>query len=150
MLNLSNLRNLLSQVLSPSIQTAVLFTPEGQLVSYAASPHIPKDEVRVIVGISGELWQESREDGMGQLDSELGHLLVVPLENPTSGEGEGFTDKDDDPLMLLALNSDKNVSWKELKDKASELASHLEKSVSNLRGRLFNAPASPIRPESAR
>ncbi|THH29349.1 hypothetical protein EUX98_g4836 [Antrodiella citrinella] len=118
MLNLSNLRSLLSQVISPSIQTAVLFTPEGQLVSYAASPHTSKDEVRVIVGISGELWQESREDGVGQLDSELGHLLVVPLENSASGEAEGFTDKDEDPLMLLALNSDKNASFKELKDKS--------------------------------
>lgn len=71
MLNLSNLRNLLSQAISPSLTTAVLFTPEGQLVSYAAGPHTTKDEVRVIVGLAGELWQESREDGMGQLDSEV-------------------------------------------------------------------------------
>lgn len=76
MLNLSNLRKLLSQVLSPSLHTAVLFTPEGQLVSYAASPYTSKDEVRVLVGLSGELWQESREDGMGQLDSEVFHLFL--------------------------------------------------------------------------
>lgn len=71
MLNLSNLRNLLSQVLSPSLHTAVLFTPEGQLVSYAAGPHTSKDEVRVMVGLGGELWQESREEGVGQLESEV-------------------------------------------------------------------------------
>ncbi|KAH8099711.1 hypothetical protein BXZ70DRAFT_940771 [Cristinia sonorae] len=150
MLNLSNLRKLLSQVISPSLFAAVLFTPEGQLVSYAAGPYVSKDEVRVIVGLGGELWQESREEGAGQLDSELGHLLVVPLESPASDEAEGFTDKDDDPLMLLALNADRSLSWKELKDIASELAVHLEKPVAELRGRLSAAPTSPIRPERAR
>ena len=34
-----------------------------------------------------------------------------------SEDAEGFSERDDDPLMLLALNSDKCVSWKELKDK---------------------------------
>lgn len=79
MLNLNNLRNLLAQIISPSLQIAVLFTPEGQLVSYAASAHITKDEVRVVVGLGGELWQESREEGLGQLDSEvpLFHFRVL-------------------------------------------------------------------------
>ena len=82
MLNLSNLRNLLSQVLSPTLHAAVLFTPEGQLVSYAAGPYISKDEIRVVVGLGGELWQESREEGMGQLDSEVfcHSSLLIPAD----------------------------------------------------------------------
>lgn len=51
-----------------------------------------------------------------QCDAQLGHLLVVPLENPASDEAEGFSDKDDDPLMLLALSSAKAVTWQELTD----------------------------------
>lgn len=84
-----------------------------------------------------------------------------------SGESEGFSDKDDDPLMLLALNSDRTVNWHDLmakvsrhisedsklyltSSKATELAHHLEQPVAKLRGRLAGTPASPIRPERAR
>ena len=78
MFNLSNLRSLLLQVLSlPSLHTAVLFTPEGQLVSYAADPHKSKDHVRVVVGLSTEIWQETKEQGIGMVDSEVGVFLEV-------------------------------------------------------------------------
>jgi hypothetical protein len=70
MLVLSSLHNLLSQViLLPSLHTAVLFTPEGQLVSYASAR--PKDEIRVVVGVSGEIWQETKQQGIGMVDSEV-------------------------------------------------------------------------------
>lgn len=72
MLDLTNLRGLLAQVISlPSLHTAVLFTPEGQLVSYVADPGRPKDEVRVVVGVSGEVWQETRKEGIGMITSEV-------------------------------------------------------------------------------
>ena len=72
MLLLSSLHNLLQQVLSlPELHTAVLFTPEGQLVSYASHSSKPKDEIRVFVGVSGEVWQETKRHGMGMVDSEV-------------------------------------------------------------------------------
>ena len=73
MLLLSSLHNLLQQVLSlPELHTAVLFTPEGQLVSYASDSSTPKDEIRVLVGVSGEVWQETKQQcGIGMVDSEV-------------------------------------------------------------------------------
>ena len=79
MLNLSNLRSLLLQVLSlPSLHTAVLFTPEGHLVSYASDPSRPKDEVRVVVGLSGDIWQETKEHGIGMVESEVRFSSIRP------------------------------------------------------------------------
>ncbi len=72
MLNLTNLRTLLLQVLSlPALHTAILFTPEGQLVSFASDSSRSKDEIRVVVGLSGEIWQETKEQGIGMVDSEV-------------------------------------------------------------------------------
>lgn len=72
MLNLTNLRLLLAQALSTGgVETAALLTPEGQLVSFAAEPPKSKDEVRVLVGLSSEIWQESRDQGLGMADSEV-------------------------------------------------------------------------------
>ena len=72
MLNLANLRTLLSRVLDlPSLHTVVLFTPEGELVSYVSEPDRPKDRVRVIVGLSTEIWQETQEQGVGRVDSQV-------------------------------------------------------------------------------
>lgn len=72
MLNLSNLRILLSQVTAPAtLHTAVLFTPSGQLVSFASDPPRSKDEIRVIVGLGAEIWQETKEHGTGMVDSEV-------------------------------------------------------------------------------
>ncbi|PCH34108.1 hypothetical protein WOLCODRAFT_113183 [Wolfiporia cocos MD-104 SS10] len=148
MLNLTNLRNLLSQVLSfPSIHTVALFTPQGHLVSFAGDPHKPKDHVRVVVGLSSEAWQETKDQGIGMIESELGRLLVLPVgQSRPAGESGGDVP---DPVMLLALNAEKSVSWKELETKARELGRHLENPVSALRGRLAAAP-SPINPRPER
>ena len=76
MLNLSNLRNLLLQVLAlPELHTVALFTPEGQLVSFAADPRRPKDNVRVIVGLGGEVWKETKQQSIGMVDSEVGSYI---------------------------------------------------------------------------
>lgn len=72
MLVLSALHNLLSQVLHPpGLHTAILLTPAGHLVSVATEQCRPKDEIHVVVGLSGEVWQETREQGYGMVDSEV-------------------------------------------------------------------------------
>lgn len=72
MLVLSTLHSLLSQVITPGkLHTAVLLTPTGELVSAASKPQRPKDEVRVIVGLSGEVWRETKDQGIGMVDSEV-------------------------------------------------------------------------------
>ncbi|EPT03468.1 hypothetical protein FOMPIDRAFT_1158999 [Fomitopsis schrenkii] len=148
MLNLSNLRNLLSQVLAlPELHTVVLFTPEGQLVSFAADPYRPKDNVRVIVGLGGEVWKETKQQGIGMVDSELGRVVVLPIgEVP----GDSAEESDTDPVMLLALNSTASVAWEELDLKARELAKHLRKPVLELRGRLAAAPVLHVSPRPER
>lgn len=72
MLNLANLRTLLSRVLAPpGLHTVALFTPEGELVCYASDPSKTKDHVRVLVGLSTETWQETREQHIGRVDFEV-------------------------------------------------------------------------------
>lgn len=72
MLVLSNLHDLLTQVLElPDLHTAALLTPEGQLVSYAIGPTRCKDDVLVLVGLSGEIWQETGEQGIGMAESDV-------------------------------------------------------------------------------
>lgn len=72
MLVLSTLHQLLSQILAhPHLHTAVLLTPSGELVSFASSFERPKDEIRVLVGLSGEIWRETRHHGFGMVDSEV-------------------------------------------------------------------------------
>ncbi|KAK0466344.1 uncharacterized protein EV420DRAFT_1511168 [Desarmillaria tabescens] len=116
MLVLSNLTNLLSQILSlPALHTAFTFVSE---------PIRPKDEVRIIVGLSGEVWQETREQGYGMVDSELGRIVVVPVED---------TAEDPLPLMLIALNSNESMEWTELQAKGKLVASHLARSLSKYR-----------------
>ena len=68
---------LLSQALSPTgVHIATLFNPEGQLVSYASDPPRSKDEVRVLVGLGSEVWQETRDEGVGLVDSEVWSCVV--------------------------------------------------------------------------
>ncbi|KAH9929718.1 uncharacterized protein B0H18DRAFT_172445 [Fomitopsis serialis] len=152
MLNLSNLRNLLSQVLAlPELHTVALFTPEGQLVSFAADPHRPKDNVRVIVGLGGEVWKETRQQDAGMVDTEVRRVVVLPIDEEQYDDDateNGTGDKD--PVMLLALNSTSSVSWEELELKARELAKHLRKPVSELRGRLAAAPVLHVGPRPER
>ncbi|KAI0778669.1 isoprenoid synthase domain-containing protein [Trametes elegans] len=144
MLNLANLRTLLSRVLAPpSLHTVALFTPEGELICYASEPNRTKDHVRVLVGLSTETWQETREQGIGRVDSEqLGHLLVLPIESPKK-------DEDDEPLLLLALNSQSHVPWEQLELKVST-APQAQPQAPPAKDTYFstpNPPKSPIRPD---
>lgn len=77
MLNLCNLRNVLSRVLDlPLLHTVVLFTPDGELVCYASEPNKTKDRVRVLVGLSTEIWQETREQNIGMVDCEVRNFAL--------------------------------------------------------------------------
>ncbi|KAL1738481.1 hypothetical protein HDZ31DRAFT_50925 [Schizophyllum fasciatum] len=141
MLVLSALQNLLAQVLDPpALHSAVLFTPAGHLVSYAADAARPKDEIRVVVGIAGEVWLETRGEGAGagaggkdgMVDSELGRIIVLPIVEGGAGA----------PLMLLALNGTESVPWEELQSKGRVLAQHLARHLGKFREHLI-APRSP-------
>jgi len=151
MLVLSSLHNLLLQVLSlPTLHTAVLFTPEGQLVSYASDPSRPKDEIRVVVGISGEIWQETKQQGIGMVESELGRILVLPVSPLKEiSSGKDAESEENDPVMLVALNAKESVEWDELRIKAKELVYHLEKPVNQLRGRLASSARVVSNPRNA-
>ncbi|TFK41932.1 hypothetical protein BDQ12DRAFT_719955 [Crucibulum laeve] len=141
MLMLSNLNNRLSQVLSlPGLHTAVLLTPAGELVSAASEPARPKDEIRVIVGLSGEVWHETRDQGFGMVDSELGRILVLPVDDTQDPEPRA---DNKEPLMLLALNSTDAVEWDDLQVEGRMLAYHLAKSLEKFRDHLARPKITP-------
>lgn len=73
MLALATLHGLLLRILSPPhFHTVVLHTPAGELISAASDPPRPKDEIYIVVGLSGEVWKETKEGGFGMVDSEVG------------------------------------------------------------------------------
>ncbi|ESK96216.1 hypothetical protein Moror_7206 [Moniliophthora roreri MCA 2997] len=143
MLVLSTLHTLLAQVLSlPDLHTAILSTPSGQLVCYASDAGRPKDEIRVIVGLSGEIWQEAEGEigEAGMVDSELGRIVVLGVdEEQQQVEHKAATSEESDyqPLMLLTLNAKDTVDWDELQVKGKALAKHLAKSLSKYRQHLI-------------
>jgi hypothetical protein len=73
MLVLSTLHAVLSQLISPPVlHTAVLFTPEGQLLSHASDGTKSKDDIRVLVAVSAEIWQSAKDaEGAIQVESEV-------------------------------------------------------------------------------
>jgi len=136
MLVLSTLHQLLSQILSrPHLHTAVLLTPSGELVSFASSFERPKDEIRVLVGLSGEIWRETRHHGFGMVDSELGRIVVVPvgeaIDPPVSPQWTRANDPQ--PVLLVALNATDSVDWGELHTRSKTLANLLAKPLAKYR-----------------
>ncbi|KAF7302642.1 hypothetical protein HMN09_00898700 [Mycena chlorophos] len=118
MLVLSRLRESLQQVLvAPDLHTAILLSPSGQLISFASYPSRRKDDIRVIAGLSGEVWQETQELGSGMVNSELGRIVVLPVDD-FENIPQPLPD-DYQPLMLLVLNSTDKVEWDELQAKVS-------------------------------
>lgn len=148
MLVLATLHQLLSQVISsPGLHTAVLLTPNGQLVSYACDSTRSKDDVRLVVGLSSEIWLEVADQGVGMVDSEvratasctlcisilllhqLGRILVLAVAassatntgNEASPTNSANTDHaSDKPLMLIALSATESVGWEDLEAKVSD------------------------------
>ncbi|KAF8414680.1 hypothetical protein L210DRAFT_3434146 [Boletus edulis BED1] len=120
MLVLPALHTYLSQLLSPpSIHTALLLTPEGALVSYASqtSAERParqksKDDIRIIAGLGAEVWAETRDEEEGMVESELGRILVLAVEDGR------MSVQDTDPLLLLAVNGTLEADWDAMRIKA--------------------------------
>ncbi|KAH0591195.1 hypothetical protein H2248_001287 [Termitomyces sp. 'cryptogamus'] len=111
MIVLSTLHNVLSQAVTAQLHTAALLTRSGQLIAFATEGgRRPKDEVRMVVGVAMEMWQETQEE-CSMVESELGRIAVVRV----GGESE--------PLLLLALNS--TGDWGELETKGRVVAGHL-------------------------
>jgi len=82
MFMLSMLQTLLTQVLvPPHLHTAVLFTPAGELVSFAVEQGRSKDEIRILVGITSEVWQETREQGYGMVESDVSMCFLEVLDS---------------------------------------------------------------------
>ncbi|KAH9969174.1 hypothetical protein BC827DRAFT_1168242 [Russula dissimulans] len=161
MLVLATLHRVLSQVIcSPGLHTAALFTPKGQLVSYACDSTRSKDDVRLVVGLSSEIWLEVADQGIGMVDSELGRILVMGVQDsvatinagkntsPTSSANTNSAS--DKPLMLVALGATETVGWEDLETKGRELIEHLSRPVSRLRRPLAAASASTPSPPATR
>lgn len=154
---------LLSQVISsPGLHTAALLTPNGQLVSYACDSTRSKDDVRLVVGLSSEIWLEVSDQGIGMVDSELGRILVLGVQDavattrPHRGTDSSRTNSvntdhaSDKPLMLVALSATEAVSWEDLEAKGRELTEHLSRPVSRLRKPLAAASTSTPSPPATR
>nr|GAT61377.1 predicted protein [Mycena chlorophos] len=133
MLVLSRLRESLQQVLvAPDLHTAILLSPSGQLISFASYPSRRKDDIRVIAGLSGEVWQETHEWGSGMVNSELGRIVVLPVDDFENGIPQQLPD-DYQPLMLLVLNSTDKVEWDELQAKGRALAVQIARPLTRFR-----------------
>ncbi|KAG6851351.1 hypothetical protein H0H93_005749 [Arthromyces matolae] len=106
-------------VISSQLHTAILLTTTGQLVSFATeSGRRPKDEIRMVVGLAMEIWQETQEQEFSMVESELGRIVVVAVDDEPRVVAKDDGEKTEYvPLMLLALNSSTTVSWDELQNK---------------------------------
>ncbi|KAF8831914.1 hypothetical protein HHX47_DHR1000896 [Lentinula edodes] len=104
MLKLSTLHTYLNQVLDlPDLHTAILLTPTGQLISYASDPSRSKEDVRSVVGLSGDSFLEVEEQGFATFEIKgkphLGSIYVLAVNEAQDETQDGWQ-----PLMLLALN----------------------------------------------
>ena len=77
MLMLPALNRVLKQIVfPPDVLTAILLTPSGDLVSYVSHEGRPKDDIRLLTGLSAEVWSETKEHGIGMVDSEVRSISV--------------------------------------------------------------------------
>lgn len=77
MLKLSTLHTYLNQVLDlPDLHTAILLTPTGQLISYASDPSRSKEDVRSVVGLSGDSFLEVEEQGFATFEIKVRHIYL--------------------------------------------------------------------------
>lgn len=90
MLVLSTLSALLDQLITPSLHTAILSTPQGHLVAFACEQlPVSEDRLRILVGLSSEVWRQE---------------AVQPGEHSESSSDEAPDDveeKGDDQVGML-------------------------------------------------
>ncbi|KAG1738681.1 isoprenoid synthase domain-containing protein [Suillus paluster] len=157
MLNLPTLHTYLTQLLSPTdtIHTALLLTPEGAVVSFALgllrtqSLQRSKDEIWILAGLSAEVWAETRCEegdgkGMGMVESELGRIVVVPVDDASPEVQD-----EREPLLLLAVNGGAEADWKTMCAKRTSLLTLLGSSHPSLNAiaqYYFLHPSKQLRP----
>jgi len=83
-------------------------------------------------GLGAEVWAETRGEGEGMVESELGRILVLAVEGDASGE-------ETTPLLLLAVNGTMEADWDVMRVKARKLATFLAPSVNKHRGSMGTA-----------
>ncbi|KIK47418.1 hypothetical protein CY34DRAFT_799368 [Suillus luteus UH-Slu-Lm8-n1] len=96
-----------------------------------------KDEIWILAGLSAEVWAETRgeegiEKGMGMVESEVGRIVVVPVDDAMEDERE--------PLLLLAVNGGPEADWKAMCSKAKTLGAYLAPSVNRHRSVIEASP----------
>ncbi|KAJ3721936.1 hypothetical protein EV361DRAFT_5274 [Lentinula raphanica] len=136
MLKLSTLHTYLNQVLDlPCLHTAILLTPTGQLISYASDPTRSKEDIRSVVGLSGDSFLEVEEQGFAIFEIKgkphLGSIYVQAINEEDSSQDNW------QPLMLLVLNFTNGYDQEVVRLKAKALATHLAKSLSKYRDYLI-------------
>ncbi|KAH0837914.1 isoprenoid synthase domain-containing protein [Lanmaoa asiatica] len=111
-------------------------TPQGSKSGSVASietrtepaPQRSKDMIRMAAGLGAEVWAETRGEAEGMVESELGRILVLAVE-----DGK-VSDQDTEPLLLLAVNGTVEADWDTMRIKARKLATFLAPSVNKHRG----------------
>lgn len=99
-----------------------------------------KDEIWILAGLSAEVWAETRseegtEKGIGMAESELGRIVVVPVDDACLELQD-----ERDPLLLLAVNGGAEADWKIMCAKAKKLGAYLAPSVNKHRGAIEASP----------
>jgi len=163
---LSTINALLSQLVSPTLHTAILITPQGHLVAYAA-PGASEDRIRILAGLGSEVWREGiegdkdegeeyesdgseetarddlEEEEMGMLECELGRILVYPIyAAPDSSSPKQASPPTQPqkagraPILLLALNGADDEPWGMMHTKARALGKYLAEPLASVGDRL--------------
>lgn len=78
MLVLPTLTKLLEVVLSQSVHTAVLATPEGRLLAYSTYTPRHKDDIRLLTCLSMEILVEVDKEEFGMATSEVSAIGFFP------------------------------------------------------------------------
>jgi len=128
---------------SPSSSVGAGGMPSSPSSVGSSSPSTPlasetglrsKDEIRMAAGLGAEVWAETREEEEGMVESELGRILVLAVED---GRASG-----EEPLLLLAVNGTLEADWDAMRIKGRKLATFLAPSVNKHRGMMATTPSS--------
>jgi len=123
-----------------SIGSSTPSTPQGSKAGSVTSTETrtlqrTKDEIRMAAGLGAEVWAETRQEGEGMVESELGRMLVLAVED------EGVDGAE--PLLLLAVNGTLEADWDAMRTKGRKLAMFLAPSVNKHRGMMGGTTPTP-------